>query len=166
MVSGKLGQQVLPGLLPPAWLQCPSRSESPRAAGEEGLPLPAASWQAGGAEENKQVGILEVSKTPQIRADQLHRRFHCLPPTCTEMPSPPISVLTKKFSSPHLNYKHGQSLLLLVFACAHHCCLLRSRTRPPACAPELRAASADGREKCRSGDLCLKNCCPQSLPDI
>lgn len=54
----------------------------------------------------------------------------------------------------------------MAFACAHHCCLLRSKTRPPACAQELCAASADEREKRGSSDLCLHNCCPQSLLDI
>lgn len=103
VVMGKLGQQVLPGVLPPAWLQCPSQSKSPRAAGEESPHLPAAWQQAGGAEENKQVTTPEVSKTPWVRAGQPHRRFHCSPSICTEMPSSLSSVLTEKFSSSRLN---------------------------------------------------------------
>lgn len=63
----------------------------------------AAWWQAGGAEDTKQVPTPEVSKTPRVRAGQPHGQIHCSPPIRTETPVPFIPVLTEKFSNSGLD---------------------------------------------------------------
>lgn len=132
MVTGKRGQQVLPGLLPPAWLQGSSQRESPLAAGQEELPLPTA-WcrQEERGRANKTLPWVRVGRT---RCPLALKR----------------SALTEKFSPPHLNPLHTgkacflQALFALVIAA---CCAAgpdlhpapRSLMQPP----RMKGKSAD-----------------------
>lgn len=119
MVTGKLGQQVLPGLLLPAWLQGSRQRESPLAAGQEELPLPTACCRQ---EERRRASKTLPQRFPKHA--ELGLAGHVDGFTAHPLLALKGSALTEKLSPPHLHQLRTRARLASSRLCLRSSSLL------------------------------------------